>query len=72
MDWKKLIAELVARGVTQQQIAALCGIVQSTVSAIGSGKTRYPSFEIGQKLIELHGASQRELLRRLAALEAKA
>lgn len=54
MDWKKLIAELTAAGVTQTQIAEACGVAQSSVSDLHRGATKSPSFEFGNKLASLH------------------
>lgn len=72
MDWKSLIADLKSRGLTQVQVAALCGCNQSTVSDLWTGKAKRPSFPVGQALANLHAKSNRELLRLLAGLEAKA
>jgi len=72
MDWKSLIADLKLRGANQVQVAALCGCTQSTISDISTGKSTRPSFAIGQALLNLHGASKRELQRRLSSIEAKA
>lgn len=65
MDWKKLVSDLTAAGVTQAQIAELCGVAQSTVSDLQRGATKSPSFELGNKLIALHAE-------RVAPAEAKA
>lgn len=56
MDWKKLLAELMEAGVLQTQIAAECGVSQSTVSDLHRGATKRPSFEFGDKLRALHAA----------------
>lgn len=72
MDWKSLIADLKLRGANQVQVAALCGCTQSTISDISTGKSKRPSFEIGQALIKLHSAKKRELERLLSTTEAKA
>lgn len=65
MDWKKLIAELSAAGLTQAQIADLCGVAQATVSDLHRGETKSPGFSFGAALVELH----RE---KVAGAEAKA
>lgn len=56
MDWKKLIADLQAVGVTQVQMAAHCGCAQTTISDIVNGRTRRPRYEIGAALITLHSS----------------
>lgn len=54
MNWKKLLGELRAVGLTQQEIAEHCRVSQSTVSDIGRGQTKSPGFEIGAALLALH------------------
>lgn len=54
MDWRKLIAELVATGLTQSQIATRCGVGQGTVSDLYRGATRQPTYEFGDALLRLH------------------
>lgn len=54
MDWKKLMAELSAGGLTQVQIASECGVAQATISALARGATESPSFALGTKLTALH------------------
>lgn len=53
MDWKKLIADLMGV-MTQQEIAAHCGVAQSTVSDLHRGQTQAPSFDLGDALRTLH------------------
>jgi len=50
MDWKKLIQELIAAGMTQVQIAAECGVSQSSVSDLFRGASKSPSYDFGKKL----------------------
>ena len=54
MDWKLLIADLRAHGLSQPQIAARCNCGQATISDIASGKTTDPRHSLGQALRELH------------------
>jgi len=54
MDWKNLIAELAAAGVTQTEIATECGVSQSTISDLSRGASKSPSFELGSRLVALH------------------
>lgn len=67
MDWKKVIADLLDSGMTQVQIAAKCGVSQSSVSDLYRGASKKPSFEFGSKLMELHKPRRR---RQAAAQEA--
>lgn len=53
MDWKSTIAELQAHGLSQPQIAAVCGCGQATISDLASGKTQDPRHSLGQNLIAL-------------------
>jgi hypothetical protein len=54
MNWKLLVNELMAAGVTQVQIAQECRCAQSSISDLRSGAIEHPRFEIGAKLVELH------------------
>jgi len=54
MDWKKLIADLLASGMTQTEIAAHCGVGQGTVSDLYRGSTRQPTYDFGDALRRLH------------------
>ena len=54
MDFKLLIAELQAAGLTQEQMAEACNCAQSTISDLARGETQTPRFHIGMKLLELH------------------
>lgn len=55
--------------MTQAQIAAFVGVNQSTISDLARGNTKKPSFEIGNKLHELH---KRVLRRRPSKQKAEA
>ncbi len=59
MDWKSLIAQIQAHGLSQPQIAAICGCGQATVSDLARGATGDPRDSLGQSL--------RELLKKLQA-----
>lgn len=54
MDWKTLIGELEAAGLTQKEIAEAAGCSQPYVSQLKTGERGGPSFEIGQALARLH------------------
>lgn len=54
MDWKLLIADIQAHGLTQPQIAAICGCGQATVSDLASGTTKDPRHTLGEALKALH------------------
>lgn len=54
MDWKQLIAEIRAGGLSQPQIASACGCGQATISDLASGVTKDPRDSLGQALRALH------------------
>lgn len=55
MNWKKLVAELSAAGLTQKQIADAAGCSQSCIAGLSSGKRGVRvSYEIGVPLVRLH------------------
>lgn len=54
MDWKTLIAELLASGMTQQAIGAEVGLSQGAISHLVNGRTASVGWETGEKLIRLH------------------
>jgi transcriptional regulator with XRE-family HTH domain len=54
MDWKALIDDLTARGLTQAEIAEKCGVKQSTVSDLYRAETKEPRYEFGTNLRKLH------------------
>lgn len=54
MDWPQRITDIRNTGMTQVQIARHCGCSQTTVSLLLAGKTRNPSWLIGQALTALH------------------
>ena len=53
MDWKTLIQKLIDMGMTQQQIAAHCGVSQSSISDLASGNAKKPRFDTGAAIVEL-------------------
>lgn len=56
MDWKSLIQALLDGGMTQVQIAAACGVAQSSVSDLYRGKNSGPSYDFGRRLEALQAA----------------
>lgn len=60
MDWKLIISELQALGMSQPQIAAACGCGQATISDLASGKTKDPRDSLGQALRALLKKSRRK------------
>jgi len=73
MDWQLIIADIQKRGLSQSQIASACHCGQATVSDLSSGKTKQPSFVLGQALLALLKCSDRAIARiKAAASEAKA
>ena len=61
MDWKLLIAQLRAIGLTQEAIADYCKCGQSTVSELSTGKTKQPSYSLGESLTALHKKHRRQI-----------
>lgn len=72
MDWPQLIAELIAAGMTQTEIATECGVRQSTVSELSRGTIKSPSFELGTRLVALHALRKAAPGKQDAPVEAKA
>ena len=54
MDWKHLISEIRAAGLSQMQICERIGKSQAWVSAASSGKYADLKWADGQALISLH------------------
>lgn len=54
MDWKQLISELQATGLTQTQLSERTGLAQSAISELATGKTTEPKWTTGDKLKALH------------------
>lgn len=54
MDWKTLITELEAAGLTQKEIAERARCSQPYVSQLKSGARRSPEFDIGNAIVALH------------------
>ena len=55
MDTQKITLQLLATGVTQQELANRVGCSQSTINAFANGnRGSRPTFAIGQRLVELH------------------
>lgn len=61
MDWKNIILEIKAHGLTQAAIAAEIGTSQGHISDIETGKRgKRLSFELAQKLIGLRDRLRKE------------
>lgn len=59
MDWKKILTDLIASGMTQTAIAKEIGVTQSAIAQILSdadGSQRGFRYEPGSKLVDLHKA----------------
>ena len=61
MTWKKTISDLQKSGLTQVQIAQLCGCAQSTVSELLSDESKVPRYPVGAALLELHKKTMRRI-----------
>ena len=53
MDWKQLIADITASGLTQAEIASRSGLAQSAISELATGKTVEPRYSTAKKLIAI-------------------
>lgn len=56
MDIQKAVTDLTDAGWSQSRIAREVGLgtTQPTINRIKSGVTKYPRFELGMAIIELH------------------
>jgi len=55
MDFQKITSELIATGLTQQELAGLVPCSQPTISAFLRGnRGNSPSLKIGARLLDLH------------------
>ncbi len=62
MDWKKLIGDIIASGLTQAEIAKRCQTGQSYISELSRGVRTQPSWVIGERLRTLHrGRAKRQI-----------
>lgn len=66
MNWKNLITDLVASGMTQVQIAEKAGCRQASISDLYTGKTSQPSYAIGAALVAMHKKAVRQLSKQAA------
>lgn len=54
MDWKQLVADIKAAGMTQEQIATEIGVSVGSLSELINGKIGEPKWSRGDALIVLH------------------
>lgn len=55
MNWKNIVTELLATGLTQQQLADLAGCSQNMISDLYLGKKgERLGYSIGKSLVDLH------------------
>lgn len=52
-DWVALIAGLKSAGWSQTELANECGVTQQSISALASGVTKSPSYDLGMSLQRL-------------------
>lgn len=57
MDWKILILELMAEGLTQAEIGKHCGLSQPTISDLANAKIRDINWTSGERLRALHASA---------------
>lgn len=55
MDWKRIISELRAAGLTQEKIAEACGCDQTTISRLLCGRNKEPRGSLALSLLRMHG-----------------
>jgi transcriptional regulator with XRE-family HTH domain len=61
-DWPALIKQLKAIGIQQTEIAAHCGVSNSTLSELVTKRAkRDPGYLIGVRLVELHKKNLRKI-----------
>jgi len=54
MDWKKLISDLIATGMTQAEIAKRVQVTQPTICDIAAGRIKDVRWSNGERLRALH------------------
>jgi transcriptional regulator with XRE-family HTH domain len=54
MNFKSIISDLVAQGMSQRQIADACGTSQCHISCLLSGRRKAPNWFLGDALLRLH------------------
>lgn len=54
MDWNRVIVEIKATGMTQEQIAEQIGVSAGTLSELLNGKINEPRWSRGDALLALH------------------
>lgn len=54
MNFKTIIDELCAAGMTQTQIGEACGCSQGAISDLQRGESQQPRYSVGKALIDLH------------------
>lgn len=69
MDWKTLIQDLVASGLTQVEIANRVGCSQPTIAMLASGAQRDIRWTYGEKLRALHRKVMGRRKRSVAEME---
>ena len=62
MDWKLLITDLKAYGLSRAQVASECKCGQATISELATGQTSDPRHGLGEKLRALHKKHARKNL----------
>lgn len=60
MDFKSLIEELVATGMTQVEIANECGCSQPAISDLLRGESTQPRYAVGKALVDLHAQRMKQ------------
>lgn len=58
--WRDIITELRLMGLTQMELAGHCGVNQSAISELLTGKTTDPRYSTGASLLALHAMYYRK------------
>lgn len=72
MNWRKIIEDLQRAGIRQIDIAARCGVSQSSVSDLKKGRTLEPSYGFGATLLQMHSDAASRSKRRPTRRQAPA
>lgn len=51
--WQTMIKALTDNGINQSEIARECGCTRAAISAIALGHRKFPSYELGNGIVQL-------------------
>lgn len=64
MNLQKMVKEITSAGMSQDELASICEVHQSTISLIAGGRT--PRYDIGKRIEEAHKRIMRSVKRKQA------